>query len=78
MGKRHNIFPTKTGCMVHAYLAFIIHIIILANNNNDKFNSQVLQHILEKKKKTRWEERDASARAFSSHRLYTLRLANTI
>ena len=51
MGKRHNIFPTKTGCMVHAYLAFIIHIIILANNNNDKFNSQVLQHILEKKKK---------------------------
>jgi hypothetical protein len=37
--------------MVHAYLAFITHINILANNNNDKFNSQVLQHILGEKKK---------------------------
>lgn len=36
--------PTKyIWHMVHAYLAFITHL-TFANDNNNKFNSQVLQH----------------------------------
>lgn len=56
--------------MVHADSAFITHL-TFANNNNNKFNSQVLQHKLKEKKHFERKKReiDALAWAFSFRKL---------